>query len=560
MRVLCLVCAQDNDDTATSCATCRSPLPKGEAALIAGRYEIVRPLGRGGMGVVYQAVDHVLEEPVALKVLRRRDPEAETASRRFRSEIKLARRVTHRNVCRIHDYGEDRGLAYISMQYIEGVELRQRIRAEGGLPSGEACAIAVQIADGLQAIHDEGIVHRDLKAANVMIDGQGMARLMDFGIAKVTGGESLTATGDIVGTPEYMSPEQIRGDPVDARTDLYALAIILYEMLTGRVPFTADTTVATLMKHLHEEPPLDAAAARAIPVTLVPLLRQALAKKPEERPSSAREIGDALRLTGDTELGTAVPTEPGTPPPQTSRLPRPRSPIRLLSALLAVGGVFVVFGVWAAWRQLTADSPRPRASLSPPPVTGRTELTPSPPITASPSSASAPAECDGVHASACVELAARYAAGAGVPKDDVQAAGLYDRACQGGAASGCTALGVLRNTGRGVERDLGVAAVLYEKGCRGGDASGCNNLGTLYEFGSLGLARDEERAVALYREACDRGDVQGCGNFAVLRLSRPIAGAVREEAVSLLQTSCASGSTRACRALDQIHGPASRAR
>jgi hypothetical protein len=563
MRVLCLVCANDNRDADTSCVACGSPLPKGEAALLAGRYEILRPLGRGGMGVVYQAVDHVLDEPVALKLLRRRDGETETSSRRFRSEIKLARRVTHKNVCRIHDYGEDRGLAYISMQYIEGVELRQRIRAGGGLPPNEACAIAGQIADGLQAIHDEGIVHRDLKAANVMIDGHGLARLMDFGIAKATGGEALTATGAIVGTPEDMSPEQFGGDPVDARTDLYALGIILYEMLTGRVPFTADTTIATLMKHLHDEPPLDAAAAGAMPATLVPLLRQALAKKPEDRPSSARDIADALRSAGATEVAAAPPTRPGGAAPHTTRVPLPRRVTRplVLTGAFAVVGLFAVAALWPVWKASIAEPPRPRASLSAPPAILRTEVTPSPAIAPLPSpTADVPGDCDGMNSSACADLAARYAAGSGVPKDEARAAALYDRACQGGAARGCTGLGVLHNTGGGVAKDLGRAAVLYERGCRGGDASGCNNLGTLYEFGSLGLARDEERAAALYGEACEKGDAQGCGNVAVLRLRRPLTGAAREEAVSLLQGSCAKGSTRACRTLEEIQRPGSRAR
>jgi len=217
--MLCPSCQTENDDSAQTCLSCRAALPRvAEGSLLASRYEIRSCLGKGGMGVVYLAYDRVLEETVAIKVLRGHAAEDPSTVRRFRSEIKLARRVTHRNVCRIHDYGVDEGVEYISMQFVAGLDLRTRLRESGGLQTDEAYEIALQIAEGLQAVHDEGIVHRDLKTPNVMLDGQGVVRLMDFGIAKATGGgESLTVTGHIVGTPEYMSPEQIRGEDIDAR-------------------------------------------------------------------------------------------------------------------------------------------------------------------------------------------------------------------------------------------------------------------------------------------------------------------------------------------------------
>src|SRR5262245_17217352 len=171
----CPSCNADNDEAALSCAACRAPLPVArEGAVLGGRYEIRSCLGKGGMGVVYEAWDRMLEDRVAIKVLRRREGEDATAARRFRAEIKMARKVTHRNVCRIHDYGQDRGVEYISMQYVEGDDLRARVRGRGGLPAAEAHEIARQIAGALQAVHDEGIVHRDLKTANVMIDSQGV--------------------------------------------------------------------------------------------------------------------------------------------------------------------------------------------------------------------------------------------------------------------------------------------------------------------------------------------------------------------------------------------------
>ena len=346
-----------------------------------------------------------------------------------------------------------------------------------------------------------------------------------------------------------MSPEQIRGDRRSTPgSDIYALGIVLYELFTGRVPFSADTTVAVLMKHLHEEPPLDAPSAGAIPASLLPLLRQALAKNPADRPTSAREMADTLRGAGDTGV---APAAPAAPPVTRVRPPRRGTRPLLLTGALALVGLFTLAALWTVWRTLLAEPPRPRESVSATPAVPRTEAAPPSTMAPLPSpTAQVPDDCEGANASGCADRAARYAEGFGVPKDEGEAAALYDRACQGGSARACTGLGVLHNTGRGVPKDIGRAAVLYERGCRRGDASGCNNLGTLYEFGSLGLAPDEERAAALYGEACEKGDTQGCGNVAVLRLRRPLTGAARDEAVSLLRESCAKGSTRACRTLE----------
>jgi serine/threonine protein kinase len=270
----------------------------GSGSILAGRYEILEPLGKGGMGVVYKARDRVLDEDVAIKVLRPDVAASPEISRRFLAEIKLARAVSHKNVCRIHEYGEDRGLQYISMAFVDGVDLKRILRERGSLPADEAYDVALQVAEGLQAIHDEGIVHRDLKTPNLMMDSRRVVRLMDFGIAKQWEADTaaaLTQLGQIVGTPEYMSPEQVRGEKLDARSDIYALGIVLYELFTGQTPFRSETPIAMLMKHLHEAPAFEGAAAEKIPVALVPVLRKALAKSREERFSSVRELGEALR-------------------------------------------------------------------------------------------------------------------------------------------------------------------------------------------------------------------------------------------------------------------------
>ncbi len=293
----CPSCEAANDDQASACARCGEDLiGLGPGSVVADRYEVLSLLGEGGMGMVFKARDRQLDEVVALKVLRTDAAITPEMSRRFRAEIKLARKVTHKNVCRIHEYGQHGDLQYISMAYVDGVDLKHILREQGALSPDEAYAVAIAVAEGLQAVHDEGIVHRDLKTPNIMRDGRGVVRLMDFGIAKQweEGAPSLTATGMIVGTPEYMSPEQCRGLKVDARSDLYALGIVVYELFTGRVPFRGDAAITTIIKHLQEAPPLEGPEATGIPPALIPILARCLAKTPEERYASAREVAAAL--------------------------------------------------------------------------------------------------------------------------------------------------------------------------------------------------------------------------------------------------------------------------
>ncbi len=270
--------------------------PLGPGSVLASRYDIRRVLGRGGMGMVYEAHDRLLDERVAIKVLR---PDVATSSeleQRFRAEIKIARAVSHRNVCRIHEYGEDGDLRFISMAYVDGTDLKAVLRAKGALPAAEAFDVLVPVAEALAAIHDEGIVHRDLKTPNIMIDSRGVVRVMDFGIAKQSGAEGLdmTATGQIVGTPEYMSPEQVHGRGLDGRSDLYSLGVVAFELFTGRTPFRAETPLATVLLHLNEPPPLDGPPAEKLPPAMVPVLRRALAKARDDRYADAREMTRAL--------------------------------------------------------------------------------------------------------------------------------------------------------------------------------------------------------------------------------------------------------------------------
>jgi serine/threonine protein kinase len=311
--MICPSCKASNDDSAEACFTCGRALSAlTQGSVIAGRYEVLSPLGRGGMGMVYKAHDRMLDETVAIKVLRSEFANTPEMAKRFRHEIKLARKVSHRNVCRIHEYGEDEGVRWISMEYVEGTDIKQLAREKGGfLEADEAFDVAEQAADGLQAIHDVGIIHRDLKTSNIMRDGGGRVRLMDFGIAKSeatdrsTGG-GLTSTGQIMGTPEYMSPEQCLGDKIDGRSDIYALGVAVYEIFTGTVPFRGDTPVATLFKHIQDPVPFEGPVAARIPLAAVPVLRKALAKNKADRFASAGDMAESLRWAHQKALSGEV--------------------------------------------------------------------------------------------------------------------------------------------------------------------------------------------------------------------------------------------------------------
>jgi HEAT repeat protein/tRNA A-37 threonylcarbamoyl transferase component Bud32 len=309
--MICPACETGNQPAATVCVSCDKPLstmmPPG--SLVAGRYEVLSILGHGGMGVVYKAQDRILDEPVALKVLRPHLALTHHLAIRFHSEIKLARKVRHRNVCAIHEYGEDGPHRYIAMEFVEGINLRELVRERGPLPPQQACEVALQVLTGLEAVHDLGIVHCDLTAANIMRDTQGVIRLMDFGLAKVRRAEDSATPeiGTLEGTPEYMSPEQVHGSAVvDFQSDLYSLGIILFELLTGEVPFHGPSLVETMRMHVLDPPPLDGPRGILLPAELVPVLRKALAKDPAERYATARGMAKALRLIRETTILSEV--------------------------------------------------------------------------------------------------------------------------------------------------------------------------------------------------------------------------------------------------------------
>ena len=248
--------------------------------VISNRFTITRLLGSGGMGMVFQAQDRELDEPVALKVLRSEILAAPDMLERFKREIKLARRIAHRNVVRTFDFGEDNGLNFISMEYVQGITLKQLIRGKGALPVGVGLRIAKQTCAGLIAAHEQGIVHRDVKPENIILTPTSEVKIMDFGIARPYGMEgaeanSVTTTGLVLGTPDYMSPEHAQGkQDLDHRSDIYSVGVVFYELFTGILPFTGDTPVAVALKHVRET----AAPPREVRPELPPELEASIVK------------------------------------------------------------------------------------------------------------------------------------------------------------------------------------------------------------------------------------------------------------------------------------------
>jgi CheY-like chemotaxis protein/predicted Ser/Thr protein kinase len=262
--------------------------------IVGGRYQVLAELGRGGMGRVYKALDREIQEDVALKVLNPDIADDDTAMERFRNELKAARQITHRNVCRVFDLNRAGRTYFLSMEYIAGEDLKSLIRRTGRLPVDGAASFGRQVADGLAEAHRAGIVHRDLKPQNVMIDRDGRARILDFGIARLAKSAGITQDGVLIGTPHYMSPEQADGLTVDARTDIYSLGAILYEMLTGAPPFEADTAAGVIRKHRTEPAPDPKESNPSVPEALSRVVLRCLEKNPGNRYQSAEELSGLL--------------------------------------------------------------------------------------------------------------------------------------------------------------------------------------------------------------------------------------------------------------------------
>lgn len=318
-----------------------------ERKKLGGRFELLEKVGEGGMGVVFRARDLALDEVVAVKVLQRSLTQSADDIRRFKREIKTARRISHSNVIRIHEFGIEQGEAYICMELLSGGDLASRI-ADGPLETDEALEIAIAIADGVSAAHAEGIVHRDLKPHNVLFDDKGVVKLLDFGIARFTA--SKTHTVGIIGTPHYMSPEQSEGLPVSAESDVYSLGILYFELFTGRLPFEGGSLARLAVAHATLEPPRPRDFRPDLPAPIEAVILKALQKKKEDRYADAGELLRALQRVRDGETISVPVVER-------------RRPVR--RSLLVALGVVGVFGIGAVAVTINNQLEQSRTQLTP---------------------------------------------------------------------------------------------------------------------------------------------------------------------------------------------------
>lgn len=277
-----------------------------------GRYEILRPLGRGAMGVVYLARDPQIERVLALKTVRFDGPSQSfsisEAKARFLKEAKISGRLQHPNIVTVFDVGEDEGVLYLAMEYISGGSLSQRLSDPLAFPIHDRVRILAEVADALAHAHQRGVIHRDVKPANILLTDISVAKVTDFGIGKLLSGDTdLTSTGQMVGSPAYMSPEQIRGDKLDVRSDIFSLGVVVYQTLTLKKPFPADTLTTLVYQILHDEPASPLVHNGELPPEIADIARKCLAKNREDRYGDASELADELRaLIGITPLGSTT--------------------------------------------------------------------------------------------------------------------------------------------------------------------------------------------------------------------------------------------------------------
>ena len=314
----CPNCHSENKDDSKFCGNCATPLNVegsegisltktlatplpviSKDTLIAGKYRIIEEIGQGGMGIVYKAEDVRLQRTVALKFLPPHLADSAELKERFLIEARAAAGLSHPNICVIHEVGKEQDRSFIAMEYVEGETLRDKIK-KGPLKTEDALAVASQIAAGLGEAHHKGIVHRDIKSANIMVTAKGQAKVMDFGLAKLRGGSSLTKSQTTLGTVAYMSPEQAKGEEVDGRSDLWSLGIVLYEMLTGELPFRGDRDLSIIHSIVHEDPKPIKSRKPPVPLELQQVVARALKKKREARYGLAEDILKDLKAYEET--------------------------------------------------------------------------------------------------------------------------------------------------------------------------------------------------------------------------------------------------------------------
>jgi len=275
--------------------------------MLGNRYEVLEKLGGGGMAIVYKGRDTYLNREVTIKVMRPEFTSDEDFVQRFRREAQAVARLSHANIVNIHDVGQEDGTHYLVLEYVRGDNLKNIIKQKGRLEPEDAVNIAVQVCEALEHAHNNNIVHRDIKPHNILITADGKAKLTDFGIAMETTAGTITRTDTIMGSVHYLSPEQARGETATARSDIYAVGILLYEMLTGKQPYSGDSPIAIALKHIQETPLPVNEVNPDVPAELAEVVGRAMEKKPELRYKSARELARRLEAAiDDTGQNTVI--------------------------------------------------------------------------------------------------------------------------------------------------------------------------------------------------------------------------------------------------------------
>jgi serine/threonine protein kinase len=339
--------------------------------LIAGRYELEKLVGSGGMSNVFRAHDRLLERDVAIKILHEQYTRDDDYVERFRREARAVARLAHPNIVTVIDRGEQEGRQFIVFEYVEGQNLKELTR-DGPLEVRQAIDLTLQVARALSFAHDRGLVHRDVKPQNVLLNEDGQAKVTDFGIARSLDVQGVTQTGTVLGTSDYIAPEQARGQRVDPKTDIYSLGAVLYELLVGEVPFSGDNFVAVAMRHVNEPVPSVLEHRPDCPARLDLAIQRAMAKDPDDRFESMDELCDELEaclaeLDGRGDEGATMIVPP-VRPPRKARAPRRPRRFPVTPMLIVLAGALVAAGAYLLLRDDRARNALPGVSASPQPV------------------------------------------------------------------------------------------------------------------------------------------------------------------------------------------------